>query len=141
MVDKVFTSILQVQTDIIAAKLTLAKESSIDWDARKALLDISESAILSAIHQSLTLITPRIQNYGKREPWWNSKCQDGVQRLSNCRRENTLEKFVEIENLAAKEWVKTLQAELFKKVKQAKKSHYQQVINELNGETIFQVIK
>ncbi len=73
MDDKVFTSILQVKTDIIAAKLTLAKESPIDLDVRKGLLDISESAILSAIDQSLTFITPRIQNSGKRESWWNSK--------------------------------------------------------------------
>ncbi len=69
MDDKVFTNVLQAQTDIIATKLTLAKESSIYSDARKELLDISASAILSAIHQSLTLSIPRIQNSGKREPW------------------------------------------------------------------------
>ncbi len=68
MDDKVFTSVLQAQTDIIAAKLTLAKESLIRLNARKELLDISASAILSAIHQSLTLSTPRIQNSGKGEP-------------------------------------------------------------------------
>ncbi len=52
-----------------------------------------------------------------------------------------MEKFVGIENPAAEEQVKILQAELRKEVKQAKKSHYQQVINELNGETIFQAMK
>ena len=37
--------------------------------------------------------------------------------------------------------MKTLQVEIYKQVKQAKKSHYQQVINELNRVTIFQAIK
>ena len=68
MDNKVFNSVLQAQTDIIAAKLTLAKESPIHSNARKELLDTSASAILSAIHQSLTLSTPRIQNSGKGEP-------------------------------------------------------------------------
>ena len=66
MDDKVFTSVLQAQTDIIAAKLTLAKISSIHSDACKELLNISALAILSVIHQSLTLSTPRIQNSGKK---------------------------------------------------------------------------
>ena len=52
-----------------------------------------------------------------------------------------MKKFVGIENLAVEERVKTLQAELRKKVKQAKKIHYQQVINELNREMIFQAMK
>ncbi len=52
-----------------------------------------------------------------------------------------MERFVEIENPAAEERVKTLQAELHNEVKLAKKSHYQQVINELNKETIFQAMK
>ena len=123
--DRVFTSVLQAQTDMIAAKLTVAKESPVHSDARKESLDICASAILSAIHQSLTLSTPRIQNSGKGEPWWNAKCQDAVQRLKNCRRENILERAVGIENPAAKERVKKLQARLRKQVKQAKKSHYQ----------------
>ena len=108
MDDKVFTSVLQAQTDIIATKLALAKESQIHSDACKKLLDISASAILSAIHQSFTLSTFKVQNSGKEKPWWNSKCQDVIQRLRNYCRENTLERFVGIENLAAKERVKTL---------------------------------
>ena len=78
MDDKVFTSVLQAQTDVIAAKLTLAKETPMHSDARKESLDICASAMLSAIHQSLTLSTFRIQNSGKRESWWNLKCQDTV---------------------------------------------------------------
>lgn len=76
--DRVFTSILQAQTDIIVAKLTVAKEFPVYLDVRKEFLDIYVSAILSAIHQSLTLSTPRTQNSKKREPWWNIKCQDAV---------------------------------------------------------------
>ncbi len=117
MDDKVFTGVLQTHTDIIVAKLTLVKESTIHLDARKGLLDISESAILGAIHQSLTLSTPRIRNSGKSEPWWNSKFQDEIQGLRNCRRENTLERFVGIENPAAEERGKTLQTKLRKEVK------------------------
>ncbi len=141
MDDKVFTSVLPAQTDIIATKLTLAKKFPIHSDACKELLDISTSVILSAIHQSVILNTPRIQNSGKRESWWNSKCQHAVQRLRNCRRKSTLERFVGIENPAAQDRVRTLQAELRKKVKQGKKSYYQQVINEPNREPRFQVMK
>ena len=102
MDDKVFTSVLQAQTDIIVAKLILPKESPINSDDRKEFLDISASAIPIAIDQSFTLSTPMIHNSGKRKLWWNSKCQDAVQRLRNCRRENTLERFVGIKNPVAK---------------------------------------
>ena len=52
-----------------------------------------------------------------------------------------MERFVEIEYLTAEKRVETLQAELPNEVKLAKKSHYQQVINKLNKETIFQPMK
>lgn len=106
-----------MQTDIIAAKLTLAKETPMHLNACKEFLDIYALAVLSAIHKSLTLSTPRIQNSGKGNPWWNPKCQDVVQRLKNCRQENTLEKFIGIKNPVAKGRIKTLQAELCKQVK------------------------
>lgn len=50
MDDRVFTSVLQAQIDIIAVKLTMAKKFPVHLDVRKESLDICASAILSAIH-------------------------------------------------------------------------------------------
>lgn len=139
--DKIFHSTLQAQTDIIQTELVLVQESVRFSEGRKEKLDQCAAKILSTIHQSLVLSTPRIGNSGKGEPWWNSQCQDAVQLLRNRRREDILEKAVGIENPASEEQLKSLRYQLRKEVKQAKRRYYQEVINNLNGETIFQAMK
>lgn len=109
--------------------------------AEKKKLDKCVAKTLSVIHQSLILSTPRMCNSGKREPWWNSQCQDAVQMLKNRRREDSLEKAVGIENPSSEEQLKRLRHQLRKEVKQAKRRFYQEVINNFNEETIFQAMK
>lgn len=139
--DKIFYSTLQAQTDIIQTKLASVQESSRFSDGRKEKLDQCAAKKLSAIHHSLTLSTPKVCNSGQGEPWWNNQCQNAVQKLRNRHREDNLEKATGIENPASEEQLKRLRSQLRKDVKQAKRKYYQEVINNLNGETIFQAMR
>lgn len=68
MDEKIFTSVLKAQTNIITKKLSLAQALPIYSDACKSNLNICVSAIINAIHQSMTLSSPKMKNSGWGEP-------------------------------------------------------------------------
>lgn len=136
-----FLSVLNAEKDLIRLSLELAQETLFGTEERRLALNSCADKITSAIYSALEISTPRCQNMGRGEPWWDDQCRKIVNELRQIRRQKNLDLSANIQNPRAKDILATCKATLRKTVRKAKQSYYRKVIEELDNKNIFQAMK
>ena len=77
----------------------------------------------------------------KGEPWWDEECRTFLQKMRQRQKYQTFDRAVGIEDPNANVVLKDVKSNLRKTVKKAKQKYYRKVIDGLDHQNIFPVVK
>ena len=89
--EKMFISTITAQKDTLQRDLELAKLEPAYSPLQKIALNRCAEKITMAIFKGLEVSTPRSQNSGHGELWWDDQCREAVKNLTKSRRQQLLE--------------------------------------------------
>ena len=82
MKEKEFLLCLERQKDLVESKLAKARQEGLSRNEKVKALDKIAEQLGATLFQALELSTPYTKNLGKREPWWDEKCQLAAREFS-----------------------------------------------------------
>lgn len=101
MKEKEFVLYLEKQKDLVKSKLAKVTQKNLLRNEKINAIDKIVEQPKAIFFQALKLSTLCTKNSGKREPWWNKKCQFAAQKFKQKNRYCDLNRATGITDLQA----------------------------------------